>query len=73
MGKFCESTYEEAFIDLMLNHLHREEPCCGITRQDIREAIAWWKEKVIFTRPLRSDDAKAWRMILRRVKGEKQQ
>ena len=73
LEKKNEEAAEEAFIDLMLNHLHREEPCCGIMRQDIREAIAWWKEKVIFTRPLRSDDAKAWRMILRRVKGEKQQ
>ena len=27
------------------------------------EAIRWWKNKVIFSRPLSSDDAKAWRMI----------
>ena len=73
LEKKNEEAAEEAFVDLMLNHLHSEKPRSGITRQDIREAIAWWKEKVIFTRPLRSDDAKAWRMILRRVKGEKQQ
>ena len=29
----------------------------------LNEAVRWWKEKVIFTRPLISDDAKAWRMI----------
>ena len=33
----------------------------------IDEAVAWWKQKVIFTRPLRSDDAKAFRMIKRRI------
>lgn len=32
------------------------------------ESIDWWKRKVIFTRPLTSDDAKAWRMIKGRVK-----
>ena len=31
------------------------------------EAITWWKEKVIFTRPLRSDDKKAWSMIKSRI------
>lgn len=33
----------------------------------IDEAVAWWKQKVIFTRPLRSDDAKAFRMIKRKI------
>ena len=59
---------ETAFIDLMLHSLHDEDPCCGISVNDVREAVAWWKEKVIFTRPLRSDDAKAWRMIKKRIK-----
>ena len=67
LEKKNEEAAEEAFIDLMLNHLHSEELCCGITRQDIREAIAWWKEKVIFTRPLSADDAKAFRMIKARL------
>lgn len=31
------------------------------------EAIHWWKNKVIFTRPLTKDDAKAWRMIKQHV------
>lgn len=31
------------------------------------EAVSWWKNKVIFTRPLRADDAKAWRMIRKRT------
>lgn len=29
----------------------------------VDEAVEWWKGKVIYTRPLTSDDAKAWRMI----------
>ena len=33
----------------------------------IDEAVAWWKTKVIFTRPLRSDDAKAFRMIKQKI------
>jgi len=47
----------------MLHTLHGENLCCGVTEDDVREAIKWWKEKVIFTRPLTKDDAKAWRMI----------
>ena len=31
------------------------------------QTIAWWKDKVIFTRPLSKDDQKAWRMILKKV------
>lgn len=33
----------------------------------IDEAVAWWKQKVIFTRPLSSDDAKAFRMIKKQL------
>jgi len=29
--------------------------------------VEWWKGKVIFTRPLRQDDAKAFRMIKDRL------
>lgn len=36
----------------------------------IEEAVAWWKQKVIFTRPLSSDDAKAFRMIMGRIKSD---
>lgn len=63
-----EEGNETAFVDLMLHSLHDEDPCYGISVNDVREAVAWWKEKVIFTRPLSSDDAKAWRMIKKRIK-----
>lgn len=36
----------------------------------IDEAVAWWKQKVIFTRPLSSDDAKAFRMIIGHIKNK---
>lgn len=36
----------------------------------IDEAVAWWKQKVIFTRPLSSDDAKAFRMIMGHIKNK---
>lgn len=38
----------------------------------IDEAITWWKSKVIYTRPLRSDDAKAFRMIRQRLSHRQQ-
>ena len=63
LGKRKEEANENAFVNLMLNDLHSEDDCCGVTEDDVREAIKWWKEKVIFTRPLTKDDAKAWRMI----------
>lgn len=63
LEKRREEASENAFINLMLHELHEEEYCCGIREEDVREAIKWWKEKVIFTRPLTKDDAKAWRMI----------
>ena len=63
LEKRKEEANENAFIKLMLNELHMEDDCCGVTEDDVREAVRWWKEKVIFTRPLTSDDAKAWRMI----------
>jgi len=63
LEKRKEEAGENAFVELMLHTLHGENLCCGVTEDDVREAIKWWKEKVIFTRPLTKDDAKAWRMI----------
>lgn len=71
LEKRREEAGEAAFVDLMLHTLHGEDCCCGVTEDDVREAIKWWKEKVIFTRPLTSDDAKAWRMIKNALKGKK--
>ena len=59
-----EKRDEDAFIELMKEDIRREKGADAVPDDAaFREAVAWWKEKVIFTRPLRSDDAKAWRMI----------
>lgn len=53
-----EKRDEDAFVELMWKDFGYLD-----IKVAIREAISWWKNKVIYTRPLRSDDAKAWRMI----------
>lgn len=63
-----EKQDEDYFIQSMGNTLVKEHPeiYTECLHGLIDEAIGWWKNKVIFTRPLRSDDAKAWRMIKKR-------
>ena len=68
LEKRKEEADEAAFVNLMLHELHSDDYCCGISEDDIREAIKWWKNKVIFRRPLTKDDAKAWRMIKKHLK-----
>lgn len=63
-----EKRDEDAFVELMIADINRshygKQPVSHEEQETaIREAIRWWKNKVIYTRPLRSDDAKAWRMI----------
>lgn len=59
-----EKKDEDAFFELMREDLRKEKGENAVPDDAaFHEAVAWWKEKVIFTRPLRSDDAKAWRMI----------
>ena len=41
---------------------------CDLTDEVINKAITWWKNKVIYKRPLKSEDAKALRMITGRVR-----
>jgi len=38
--------------------------------KEIWKAVDWWKHKVIWKRPIRQDDAKAWRMIKGRINRE---
>ena len=61
-----EQRDEKAFKELMTATILRETGKT-VTDEELDEAIAWWKEKVIYTRPLRSDDAKAFRMIRQRL------
>jgi len=40
----------------------------NVPEEKVWEAVNWWKNKVIWKRPIREDDAKAWRMIKGRIK-----
>jgi len=60
--KLQEMEEEENFVKLLKSNLGDE------LEDEIRKAIEWWKFKVIFKRPLLSEDAKAVRMITSRVK-----
>ena len=69
-----EEAQEDGFILLMVNSVTGElgwsQPYgtkVNLLKTKINQCIQWWKEKVIFTRPLTSDDAKAFKMIKQRV------
>lgn len=56
-----EIAWEKEFVKAMAQKLDCPE-------EKIWEAVEWWKHKVIWRRPIRKDDAKAWRMIKARIK-----
>lgn len=51
---------EKGFVALMARELDVDEKI-------IWDAVDWWKYKVIWKRPIRKDDALAWRMIRKKV------
>ena len=51
---------EKGFVEGMSRRLN-------VDKKIVWEAIDWWKNKVIWKRPLTKDDAKAWRMIEKRI------
>jgi len=51
---------EKGFVHLMSQKV-------SVSEEKIWEAIDWWKNKNIWRRPIRQDDAKAWRMIYKRL------
>lgn len=61
-----ERAYEQEFA----RFLHEKE---GYPVDAIREAIEWWKNKVIWKRPIGKDDSKAWRMIKRRLNKQREE
>lgn len=64
--KVAELEDERLFKDMLRSDIVREtgrEPDEGV----MDAALGWWKGRVIFTRALRSDDAKAFRMIRAKV------
>jgi hypothetical protein len=56
-----EIKWEKGFVKSMALELECKE-------EDVWAAVDWWKHKVIWKRPIRKDDAKAWRMIKARLK-----
>lgn len=62
--KIRELKSEQLFIDLVVNET-------GKSRADVELAVKWWKFKTIFKRPIDSDDAKAFRMIVGRLTSAK--
>ena len=56
-----EESWERDFSNLMAAQFKDYDE--ALVRQIISEAIVWWREKVIYIRPLKSDDKKSWRMI----------
>jgi len=61
-----EREYERQFVNAMAIRVG-DPTSIRETKAMIWDAIEWWKNKTICVRPIRQDDAKAWRMIERRV------
>jgi hypothetical protein len=59
-ARIQELKWERGFVDMMKLEFNCSEKV-------IWEAINWWKHKVIWKRPLTKDDAKAVRMIKKRL------
>ena len=64
----AEKENERLFADCL-----RRDPLLGEapSEESIQQAIIWWKNKVIFQRPLSLDDKKSYRMILTYLKNKK--
>lgn len=63
-AKLKEREEEDNFAKFLMSRLGYEaEPY-------IREAVDWWKFKVIYRRPLISEDTKTVRMIMKRVRSK---
>lgn len=74
-----EKENEALFKQIVANEYKKKHHCDDEDKLNkvIDEAVDWWKGKVIFTRSLSTDDAKAWRMICseteRRMKDKKKE
>jgi hypothetical protein len=56
-----EMKWEREFVSAMAGRLQTTETA-------VWEAVEWWKNKVIWKRPLSNDDSLAWRMVEGRLK-----
>ena len=62
-----EQKQEDAFRWMMIGELRKSGMTEETASRHIDEAIDWWKYKNIWKRPISDDDAKALRMIRKRV------
>lgn len=62
-----EQKQEDAFRLMMIGELRKSGMSEETASRHIDEAIDWWKYKNIWKRPISDDDAKALRMIRKRV------
>ena len=62
-----EQAEEQAFRQMLQGRLMSKGISEARSANVIDQGISWWKEKTIQKRPIRSDDAKAMRMIERWV------
>lgn len=68
-SKKAELEKEQEFVKLLLGTLNYEET--QNNKDLVMEKIEWWKIKNKWKRSLNTDDAKAFRMILKELKNEK--
>jgi hypothetical protein len=63
-----ELDWERKFVEALRDRMEVEDKE-GLERK-IWECVEWWKNKVIWKRPISKDDSKAWRMIEAKVRRE---
>jgi hypothetical protein len=64
-----ELKWEKEFVRMTVEELFRENII--VNEEKVWEAVNWWKNKVIWKRPITKDDAKALRMIKSKLKNNK--
>jgi len=64
--RLAELEWEKHFVVLMANET-------GAPEEKVWDAVVWWKTKNIWKRPIMEDDAKALRMIRKRLEREMQE
>lgn len=67
-NRIKELNWEKEFVRMTVEELLREN--FTVKEEDVWEAVNWWKNKVIWKRPITKDDAKALRMIKSKLKKE---
>lgn len=62
-----ETEREKEFVQFIIREF-KKETGAKCSPEFVYEYVDWWKKKVTFTRPITKDDAKAYRMIMKKMK-----